>query len=63
LGPNGLLIENPLEQEMIAWIRVLHDEGKSLRAIAEMLNDHGVTPKRAKRWLHSSLPRIVSRAA
>jgi len=41
----------------------MHDEGKSLRVIAEMLDDYGIAPKRAKRWLHSSVLRIVSQAA
>ena len=38
-------------------------QGKSLREIAELLNGRGVKPKRAKRWLHSSVLRILSRLA
>jgi hypothetical protein len=60
-GPDGLLVENALEQRELAWIQGLHDQGKSLRVIAEMLNTRGVEPKRAKRWRHSSVLRIVSR--
>jgi DNA invertase Pin-like site-specific DNA recombinase len=62
-GPDGVLVENALEQKELAWIQRLHNQGKSLRVIAEMLNDRGVEPKRAKRWRHSSVLRIVSRCA
>jgi len=61
-GTDGLLIENALEQKELVWIQSLHDQGKSLRVIAEMLNCRGVEPKRAKRWLHSSVLRSLSRA-
>jgi hypothetical protein len=49
---DGLLIENGLDQKELVWIQSLHDQGKSLWVIAGMLNDRGVEPKRAKRWLH-----------
>ena len=62
-GPDSLLVENVLEQKELVWIQSLHDQGKSLRVIAAMLNDRGVEPKRAKCWLHSSVLRIVSRTA
>jgi DNA invertase Pin-like site-specific DNA recombinase len=62
-GKDGLLVENALEQKELAWIQRQHDQGKSLRVIAEMLNTRGVEPKRAKRWRHSSVLRIVSRSA
>jgi DNA invertase Pin-like site-specific DNA recombinase len=41
-GADGLLVENALEQKELAWIQSLHDQGKSLRVIAEMLNSRGV---------------------
>jgi DNA invertase Pin-like site-specific DNA recombinase len=62
-GPDGVLVENALEQKELAWIQRLHGQGKSLRVIAEMLNNRGVEPKRAKRWRHSSVLRIDSRCA
>jgi len=62
-GPKGVLVENATEQRPIAWIRRLHEQGKSLRQIADMLNRKGVGPKRAEKWLHSSVLRIVSRPA
>jgi DNA invertase Pin-like site-specific DNA recombinase len=62
-GASGMLVENLGEQESLAWIRQLHGEGRSLRGIAEMLNARGVKPKRANRWLHSSVLRILTRSA
>jgi DNA invertase Pin-like site-specific DNA recombinase len=59
--PGGKLIENRKEQKAIAWIQQLHADGTSLRKIAERLNERGIRPKRAEKWLHSSVLRIVSR--
>jgi len=42
--PDGKLIENAREQKVIAWIMEMHDQGKSLRQIAAMLNDRGSSP-------------------
>ncbi len=60
-GEAGALIRNEREQRIIAWMRQLKGKGKSLRRIAALLNDRGVEPKRAKRWLHSSVLRILAR--
>ena len=62
-GDEGILLWNDREQRMIAWMRQLKREGKSLRQIAALLNNRGVEPKRAKRWLHSSVLRILARIA
>jgi DNA invertase Pin-like site-specific DNA recombinase len=62
-GPNGTLVENQAEQRIIAWMRRLRTDGKSLREIADLLNGQGVQPKRAKRWSHSSVLRILARQA
>jgi site-specific DNA recombinase len=62
-GADDLLIENPRELKARAWIRRLHKEGKSLRGIADLLNARGIKPKRGKRWLHSSVLRIVTQTA
>jgi site-specific DNA recombinase len=62
-GRGGRLVENATEQRAVAWIRQLHSQGTSLRQIADMLNEKGVEPKRAKKWLHSSVLRIVKRPA
>jgi DNA invertase Pin-like site-specific DNA recombinase len=63
LGPGGLLVDNVPEQKVIAWIRKLRGQGKSLREIADLLNERRIRPKRAKCWLHSSVIRILSRPA
>jgi DNA invertase Pin-like site-specific DNA recombinase len=57
----GILVRNEKEQRAIVWMRQWHRHGKSLREIAALLNDRGVEPKRAKRWLHSSVLRILAR--
>jgi site-specific DNA recombinase len=62
-GLGGKLIENAKEQKIIIWILKLLNRGESLRGIAKRLNDRGIEPKRATRWLHSSVLRIVKRAA
>jgi len=59
--PDGMLVRNEKEQGAIVWMREWQREGKSLRRIAAMLNDRGVEPKQAKRWLHSSVLRILAR--
>jgi site-specific DNA recombinase len=62
-GPKGILVENAKEQKICVWILKLHKQGESLRGIAKRLNDRGIEPKRATQWLHSSVLRIVKRAA
>jgi len=62
-GRGGRLVENPAEQRAAAWIKELHEQGTSLRQIADILNAKGIEPKRAKKWLHSSVLRIVKRPA
>ena len=62
-GVEGVLVRNDREQRTIVWMRQLQRDGKSLRQIAALLNDRGVEPKRAKRWLHSSVLRILARTA
>jgi hypothetical protein len=44
-------------------MKELQRGGKSLRQIATLLNDQGIEPKRAKKWLHSSVLRILARTA
>jgi DNA invertase Pin-like site-specific DNA recombinase len=60
---DGILVRNEKEQRAIVRMRQWHRDGKSLRQIATLLNDRGVEPKRAKRWLHSSVLRILARTA
>jgi len=63
LGPDGLLVDNVHEQRVIAWIRKLRGQGKSLREIADLLNERRIRPERAKCWLHSTVIRVLSRSA
>lgn len=58
-----MLIENAREQEAIACIKRWRAEGKSLRVIAELLDQHGFKPKRGKTWRHSTVIRILARPA
>ena len=60
-GRGGKLVENAKEQKTLGWILKLHKRGESPRAIAKRLNDRGLMPKRARRWLHSSILGIVQR--
>jgi site-specific DNA recombinase len=62
-GPKGKLVENAKEQKICTWILLLHKRGESLRGIAKRLNERGIEPTRATQWLHSSVLRIVKRAA
>jgi site-specific DNA recombinase len=62
-GKGGRLLENAREQKIVAWIMKLHKRGESLRGIAKRLNERGFQLKRATQWLHSSVLRIVKRAA
>jgi hypothetical protein len=48
LGPDGLSADNVPEQKVIAWIRKLRAQGRSLRGIAELLSQRGIKPNRAK---------------
>ena len=60
-GAESILVRNEREQRTIVWMRQLKREGKLLRQIASLLNERGVEPKLAKRWLHSSVLRILAR--
>jgi site-specific DNA recombinase len=62
-GQDGILERNEKEQRAIVQMQQWQRNGKSLRQIAALLNDQGVEPKRAKRWLHSSVLRILARTA
>ena len=63
LNPDGLLTHNISELKVVALIKKMREQGKSLREIANSLNERGIKPKRAKCWLHSSVIRVLSRPA
>ncbi len=57
----GELVSNRQEQEIIDIIRRHHKSGKSLRAIADYLNQHGYAAKRGKAWQHTSVKNVLDR--
>ena len=65
LAADGVsLVEDSDEQEAIGTIRRLRNHGESLRAIAGELNRRGIPTKAgATDWKHTSVNRILKRAA
>lgn len=57
----GELVPNEKEQEIIEIIRRHHKSGKSLRAIADYLNQHGYPSKRGGVWKHTSIKTVLDR--
>jgi DNA invertase Pin-like site-specific DNA recombinase len=57
----GELVEDPEEMAVVERIRVLRDEGKSLRQIAEVLTGEGLRPKRSERWHPYTVKRVLDR--
>jgi DNA invertase Pin-like site-specific DNA recombinase len=58
---NRSLVPENDEQQTLERIRELHEQGRSLRAIASTLTEEGRKPKRAARWHPESLRLIVNR--
>ncbi|HXS24440.1 MAG TPA: recombinase family protein [Gemmatimonadales bacterium] len=58
------LVENPTEQATLKLIKVLRGEGKSLRAIADVLKTLGIETKEGNQlWLPGTLARLLRRSA
>ena len=57
----GELIEDPEEMVVVARIRDLRSEGKSLRQIAEVLTAEGHRPKRSNQWHPYTVKRVLDR--
>jgi DNA invertase Pin-like site-specific DNA recombinase len=55
------LVEDPTEQTTLARIRELHGQGRSLRAIAAVLEAEDHRPRRGQRWHPNTLARILDR--
>jgi DNA invertase Pin-like site-specific DNA recombinase len=59
-GRGGLLVENTLEQKIIARMRRMQADGMSCRGIALRLDEEGIQPKRGKRWIHTTAKTILA---
>jgi DNA invertase Pin-like site-specific DNA recombinase len=55
------LVEDQTEQVTLTRIRELHDQGRSLRAIAGVLEAEGRRPRRGERWHPNTLARVIER--
>jgi len=55
------LVDNPDELAIVEVIRRHHKSGKSLRAIADYLNNNGYKPKRGSKWQHTSVKNVIAR--
>jgi len=62
-GPGGKLQVNGEEQRVIKYILRLRARGVSLRVITSTLNRRGIVCKRGGRWYHSTVIRVLARAA
>ncbi len=60
-GPDGHLVENAREQQIIARLRRLRAEGLSYRGIATRLDRDGIRPKRGTQWIHTTIKGILAR--
>lgn len=61
-GDPYMLLPNQAEQEAITLMRRWKQEGKSLRAMAKILEDMGIETKEGgKLWLPTTIKRILSR--
>lgn len=58
---DGVLVDDPREQAVIQRMRELQSEGRSLSAIAKALNEEGHQGKKATRWHHQTVSRVLSR--
>lgn len=57
----GDLVEAPVEQQVIEFIRRHHKSGKSLQQIADWLNQQGYQTKRGQQWKRISVKRVLDR--
>lgn len=64
LGADGVsLVPVPEEQAVLGLVRDLRQAGESMRAIAAELTARGIPTKNGDTWKHSTIQRILSRAA
>lgn len=58
---DGVLVDDPDEQQVIELIRRHHKSGKSLQMIADWLNEQGFRTKRGQNWRRISVKRVLDR--
>lgn len=58
---DGVLVDQPKEQQIIELIRRHHKSGKSLQQIADWLNQRGYATKRGREWQRVSVKRVLDR--
>lgn len=57
----GVLADDPQEAQAVRRIKQLHDDGLSLRAIADVLVAEGHRTKRDGTWHPSTIARVLKR--
>lgn len=60
---SGELVPDEVEQAVLSRMRSLHADGLSTRAIAEAVNDEGLTTRKGGQWSSASVARLLRRAA
>jgi DNA invertase Pin-like site-specific DNA recombinase len=60
---DGALVEDPDEQTVISRMVALRGDGMSLRQIAGVLNESGLSPKRSGAWHPMMVKRVLDRVA
>lgn len=60
-GDGGTLLPNPTEQRVIEGIRIRREQGQSLAAIANSLQQEGIATKTGGRWYPSTVKAILER--
>jgi DNA invertase Pin-like site-specific DNA recombinase len=64
LAPDGVhLVDNPSEQEVLAFIREMRADGMTLQAIASELNNRGIYRREGSKWDHRFVSTLLRRAA
>ncbi|WP_188585779.1 recombinase family protein [Gordonia jinhuaensis] len=58
---SGELVPDEAEQAVLARMRSLHSEGLATRAIADVINEEGLTTRKGGRWSSASVARLIRR--
>jgi site-specific DNA recombinase len=55
----NMLVPDPDEQSLVARMRQMHNEGRSLRGIADQLNAEGIVGKAGGRWYATTVKKVL----